>query len=105
MPNMDTKKPEANHAADTKALDKAHHDEPHPRMTDEHARHLLIALIACDWLVGDKSHYAKVRALTIRLLKSLGDDGVPVLDRLEDLSYVDDNPVGRIERTNRPSHG
>ena len=49
----------------------------------EHARQLLLALIATDWLIGDKSHYTAIRAHAIRVLKQLGPEGAAALARLE----------------------
>jgi hypothetical protein len=46
---------------------------------------LLIALLATDWLRGDKRHYAALLSQTRRLLKELGDDGADALAELDGL--------------------
>lgn len=52
---------------------------------------LLLALIAVDWIVGDKKHYQLVRDMTLRLLENLGEDGKEAKARLEGMERV---PLG-----------
>ena len=47
---------------------------------------LLIAMLATDWVVGDKHHYAIIRKQTLKLLGDLGADGAETKARLEGLS-------------------
>jgi len=47
---------------------------------------LLIAMLATDWVVGDKHHYAIIRKQTLKLLTDLGADGAETKARLEGLS-------------------
>jgi hypothetical protein len=47
---------------------------------------LLIALLAADWVVGDKHHYALIRKQTLKLLGDLGADGAEAKARLEGMS-------------------
>jgi hypothetical protein len=49
---------------------------------------LLIAMLATDWVVGDKHHYAIIRKQTLKLLGDLGADGAETKARLEGLSGV-----------------
>jgi hypothetical protein len=49
---------------------------------------LLIALLAADWVVGDKHHYALIRKQTLKLLGDLGADGAEAKARLEGMSGV-----------------
>jgi hypothetical protein len=46
----------------------------------------LLAMIATDWLIGDKHHYAAVRAATLRLLENLGEDGKEAKARIGGMS-------------------
>jgi len=47
---------------------------------------LLLAMLAADWVVGDKHHYAAIRAQTLKLLTDLGKEGAETKARLEGLS-------------------
>ena len=54
------------------------------RIADKPVRlDLLIALLATDWLIGDKHHYAILRQQTVKLLTQIGEDGTEALLRLE----------------------
>ena len=80
--------------------DKAAHEAP--KATDPHAADkgvpkpgpglvaprpdLLLALLATDWVIGDKHHYASIRAAVLRLLENLGEDGKEAKARLEGMS-------------------
>jgi hypothetical protein len=46
---------------------------------------LLIALLATDWLRGDKRHFASVLSKTRALLKQIGPDGAEALAELDGL--------------------
>jgi hypothetical protein len=46
---------------------------------------LLVALLATDWLRGDKRHYGALLSQTRRLLKELGTDGADALAELDGL--------------------
>lgn len=63
--------------AETKA---EHHPHPPPKSND-----LLIALLATDWLRGDKRHFAAVLSKTRALLKQIGPEGADALAELDGL--------------------
>jgi hypothetical protein len=44
---------------------------------------MLVAMLATDWLHGDKHHYDAVHEMTTRLLTQLGEDGAAARARLE----------------------
>jgi hypothetical protein len=49
---------------------------PKPKLTDEeraHNRHLLLAMIATDWVRGDKHHLVEIEALALALTDELGE--------------------------------
>jgi hypothetical protein len=47
---------------------------------------LLLALLATDWIIGDKHHYAAIRGQVLRLLENLGEDGKEAKARIEGMS-------------------
>jgi hypothetical protein len=49
---------------------------------------LLLAMLAADWVVGDKHHYAEIRHQALLALAEAGKDGAEALARLEGLSGV-----------------
>ena len=53
------------------------------KITEAHAR--LIALLATDWLRGDKRHFAVVLSKTRALLKQIGPEGADALAELDGL--------------------
>ena len=55
---------------------------PAPKMTEKEERRLL-ALLLVNWLHGDRHYDADVRAATVKLLESMGEDGAEMLARLE----------------------
>jgi hypothetical protein len=42
----------------------------------------LVALLAADWVRGDKANYARIREQTLKLLDELGEDGEEAKARL-----------------------
>jgi hypothetical protein len=63
-------------AASTTATDKkADADKP------VNLNHL-VALLAADWVRGDKANYARIRQMTLKLLDELGEDGEEARARL-----------------------
>ena len=64
-----------------KAEPKAEHPPPVPVPGND----LLIALLATDWLRGDKRHFAVVLSKTRALLKQIGPDGAEALAELDGL--------------------
>lgn len=54
---------------------------------------MAMLLLATDWIVGDKHHYAIVRKAVIKLLTDLGEDGAEALARLETLPAAVPTPV------------
>ena len=70
--------------AETKAEKiEAHH--PHPQPVPVHSNDLLIALLATDWLRGDKRHFDVVLSKTRALLKQIGPEGADALAELDGL--------------------
>jgi hypothetical protein len=68
--------------SDTKSVPK-----PGPASVVAPRPDLLLALLACDWIVGDKTHYGVIRAATIRLLTGMADpEAKAALARLEGMS-------------------
>jgi hypothetical protein len=47
---------------------------------------LLVALLATDWVIGDKHHYAMIRSPALKLLGDLGKDGAEAKARIEGMS-------------------
>ena len=64
----------------------AHAEAPKAAPLTPAGINLLIAMLATDWVVGDKHHYAAIRAQALRLLTDLGKDGAETKARLEGLS-------------------
>jgi hypothetical protein len=46
----------------------------------------LLAMLATDYIIGDKHHYAQIRAAALRLLENLGEDGKEAKARIEGMS-------------------
>jgi len=67
-----------------KAETKAEH-HPHPPPVPVPSNDLLIALLATDWLRGDKRHFASVLSKTRALLKQIGPEGAEALAELDGL--------------------
>jgi hypothetical protein len=93
-PHADTKETahqtEAHTAAERKAAEdkaaaerKAAEDKKIADAKKPVSLELLVALLATDWLVGDKAHYAMLRQQTIKLLTQIGEDGAEAKLRLE----------------------
>jgi hypothetical protein len=88
-PHADTKETahqtEAHAAAERKAAAdaKAAEDKKLADAKKPVSLELLIALLATDWLVGDKAHYAVLRSQTLKLLTQIGEDGAEAKARLE----------------------
>ena len=76
-----SKEPEKADKNETKT--EAHH--PHPPPVPTPSNDLLIALLATDWLRGDKRHFAVVLSKTRALLKQIGPDGADALAELDGL--------------------
>ena len=62
---------------------EAHH--PHPPPVPTPSNDLLIALLATDWLRGDKRHFDVVLGKTRALLKQIGPEGADALAELDGL--------------------
>ena len=70
--------------AETKAEKiEAHHPPPPPVPVP--SNDLLIALLATDWLRGDKRHFDVVLSKTRALLKQIGPEGADALAELDGL--------------------
>ena len=63
---------------------------PAPKPADKAAEKarpdLLLAMLAADWVVGDKHHYAQIRKQALAMLTEAGKDGLEAKARLEGLS-------------------
>ena len=75
-----SKEPEKAEKTEAKA---EHH--PHPPPVPTPSNDLLIALLATDWLRGDKRHFAAVLSKTRALLKQIGPEGADALAELDGL--------------------
>jgi hypothetical protein len=77
------------HHADTKEApdtkDTPKHEASHPPSPGLKSLDLLVALLATDWLRGDKRHYGALLSQTRRLLTELGTDGADALAELDGL--------------------
>jgi hypothetical protein len=91
MATLPTHEEKGAHEAAAKAAD-THADKgvpkPGPGLVAPRPDYLL-AMLATDYIIGDKHHYALIRAAALRLLENLGEDGKEAKARIEGMSGAD----------------